>query len=130
MSATRLAISDVLLDRYLAGDLSGAQRAELEITIAASPELRERLEARRGELAEFLTNDPPARFAHRVAVSVAARTPQRRPLASLRYWLAPAGVLATGVLVTIVMTRPENEASAQVDDFRQVMYCCFAERGG
>lgn len=109
MNAPHEQVTDLVLERYLARDLPRARCREIETALASSVALRDRLATLERERDAFLMSDPPERFAHRVAVTVATRAPKRRPLAvRLADWLAPLGAVSAGVVVTVViMSRPD-----------------------
>lgn len=61
------ALPDILLERYLLGELPRAERSELERRLAADPEARARLEALRASNEALLREHPPEIMAHRLA---------------------------------------------------------------
>ena len=63
-------LPDVLLERYLAGDLSEERRTAVERTLQDHPESAERLAVLDQARKEFLLADPPDQFAHRIIAKV------------------------------------------------------------
>src|SRR5262245_4656652 len=96
-------LPEVLLERYLAGDLSPERRRDIESRCAASPVLAARLEALRAARQAFLGTDPPAAFAARLSTRLASA-----PRGQRRWWLwlgAPSAAAAAAVLVAVTVSR-------------------------
>lgn len=89
--------TDIMLERYLAGDLPAAKAAEIKASLANEPALSRRLEALRESTAQFLEHQPPEIFARRLAGRIEHDTPPKRSwLAGLEAW-SPALVLFCAV---------------------------------
>jgi hypothetical protein len=85
---------DWLLERYLLGEVTPAERARVDAAMSA--ELRARLDALSADTAKTLAAHPPARVAAQVkALAAGEQAPTRR-------WLAPALGLAAAALVALV----------------------------
>ena len=69
-NSNRRRLPDVLLERYLAGDLSDERRIEIERTLEIHPESVERLAVLEKAREEFLLADRPDQFAHRIIAKV------------------------------------------------------------
>jgi len=104
---------DILLERYLAGDLADELRAEIERACERSEILRRRLDELSQERSAFLAGDPPAQFAHRLAAELHSDSAPLRPRRRWLAWLlAPsAAAAAATVLVTVVVLRTGPEQS-------------------
>ncbi len=102
----RLAIPDVLLERYLAGELSTAERARIAGAVERDSLLLARLQELERERAEFLAAQPPGPFAHRVAVAVAHSAPPEGRRGWPRLWLlAPSSAAALGILLAVAYVK-------------------------
>jgi len=88
-----------LLERYLAGELTGEALARVEKAIAESPAERSRVEALRADAAAFLIKHPPGPIAARLEA----------PRRSWFQWLLPALAAAAAVLIAIVFLRPAED---------------------
>ncbi|MBN1961003.1 MAG: hypothetical protein JW841_08650 [Deltaproteobacteria bacterium] len=117
MTAPNEHIPDILLERYLANDLSPARAKVIEQQLTASKVLQERLGILKQERDAFLINDPPELFAHRVAVSVATRKLKKQLLLRLGYFLAPVG--AGALVLFLVTSRPETLKTPQPTTFNE-----------
>jgi hypothetical protein len=104
MADMRPAIPDVLLERYLAGDLPASEQSRIDAACETSPELAARLAQLTVERDAFLSADPPAAFAHRLVTRLALE-PKPRKLWS--FWLlAPSGAAAAvALLLAVTYTR-------------------------
>ncbi|MBI5510081.1 MAG: hypothetical protein HY903_15090 [Deltaproteobacteria bacterium] len=97
---------DILLERYLAGDLPAAMAEEVAKLIALSDATRARLRELESERAAFLAANPAAPFAHQLATRLAVdggAGPRRRP-----WWawaLAPALTAAATAVVVLAVVR-------------------------
>ncbi|MEE8408833.1 MAG: AgmX/PglI C-terminal domain-containing protein [Myxococcota bacterium] len=108
----QVGVPDILLERYLADDLSPEQKRMVEVTLEntgeASDALRRRLDDFTREKAEFLAADPPDRFAHRLAARLAVDDEQAEAAPRARRWwawiLAPSAAAAATAVVTVVVT--------------------------
>jgi hypothetical protein len=108
-------VPDVLLERYLAGDLNRRARRALEAQLASSAPLRNRLEDLRSSQQAFLAAEKPEAFAHRVAVRAEVAKPARTPLLrKLSLLVAPAAALAAAAVV-VVVARHEPDTRPFVD---------------
>lgn len=102
-------VSDIMLERYLADDLSAEQRARVEAAVKDSPEAQARLHELDALRESFLTADPPEAFAHRLAVRVAHDTPPARPW--WRSLLGPSlAVAVAGAAALFFAVRTEDDA--------------------
>ncbi len=104
-------IPEVLLERYLAGDLTAAERARIEAACADSPQVAARLAELSAARRAFLEAHPAPVFAARVAARVEAE-PSKRPLFSL-WLLAPSGAAAVAVLLTVVYARLDHPSDTE-----------------
>lgn len=90
-------ITDIMLERYLAGDLPAARVAELESALATDPELAKRVQVMRDSTKRFFETEPPERFARRMAGRIElGEPPQVSWLTWLQAW-SPAVVLFCAV---------------------------------
>lgn len=108
-------VPDILLERYLAGDLSPEQRRQIEAQRDASGDVRRRLAELEQERDAFLAVDPPEAFAHRLATRLSTEAegvsgpavPGRR-----RLWawvLAPSAAAALTVVVAVTVVNVSKE---------------------
>lgn len=124
-----MSVSDEKLMAYADGELSEAERAEVEAALAADAGLREKLEAHKRMQARFASSFDPileepvpdrllaaARGETRSAgvVDLSARRAQRaeRPRWSVREWGAMAASLLLGVFVSVALLRGEGPIAA------------------
>lgn len=99
---------DVVLERYLAGDLELSVRREIEQALEAEPSLAARLERLRASREALLRQFPPPVFARGVALKV--RKPEPRRWSGSRWWLGPSFAAAGGLSVALMMLLyPEHE---------------------
>jgi len=94
-------ISDVLLERYLSGDLSAETCARIEAALRVDSAVKARYDGLVAERQAFFAADPPAAFAHRVATIIDVREekkPRWRWLFSPAFAALAAIVLVVGVL--------------------------------
>ena len=89
--------SDVMLARYVAGDLHGDQLARVERAIGETPGLADRLERMRKERAAFLASNPPEQVAHSIVTRLTVERPQ--PSRWQVWWLLPPVSVATALLI-------------------------------
>lgn len=94
-------ISDLLLERYLLGDLEQDKRARIEAALSTDPALQQRLAELRANDAAVLAEAPAEAFAHMVAARVAAKRPAVTPWWK-RAWL-PTLVSATAACALLVV---------------------------
>lgn len=121
-------VPDLLLERYLLGELPEGARLHLEVRLGSDPELRNRLESLRASDAEILKQHPPESVAWRLQARLrrenaekAIRT-SKGPSFLWRLELSPraATMLATACLLALVvipawlMTRGESPAGTEV----------------
>lgn len=113
---TARTIKDALLERYLAGDLDPALRAQLDAALAASEPDRARLEELRADSAAFLVAHPPGPLAARVEAR------QRKRLA----WrlLVPAVALSAMALALTFATK-----KIPIDQ-QHIQLAVYAAQGG
>ncbi len=114
----RRRIPDVLLERYLAGDLSADLRRHIEREREAHPDTRTRLEELRADRQAFLAADLPAdvarRLAGRLEITDAVAAPAR-PRRWLTWVLGPsAAAVATVVVVTVITVTHSADETAPV----------------
>ncbi|MBE2249048.1 MAG: DUF4384 domain-containing protein [Myxococcus sp.] len=112
-------IPDALLERYLAGALTGEALARVERALADSPSERARLDALRADSAAFLISHPPGKIASRLA------TP-RRP--RWLWWVPVVAVASAALGVFIVQREAEAEAEATVKG--SLVFTAFRQREG
>ncbi len=96
-------VSDVMLARYVAGDLRGEQLARVERAIGETPGLAERLERMKSERAAFLGSAPPHQFAHQLVTRLTVERPA--PQKWQVWWLLPPVTVATALLIGVVYQR-------------------------
>ncbi len=124
MVEPRHPVSDVMLARYVAGDLHGAQLERIERAIKDVPGVAERLARVKGDRDAFLRDHPPEAFAHRIVTRI---TVEKKPRSLWHVWwaLPPVGVAAAlliGVFVNRAVT-PETAAIREqvvTDDQQQI----------
>jgi hypothetical protein len=92
-------LPDGLLERYLAGELTGEALARVEKALAESSEERARVDALRADAAAFLIKHPPGPIAARLE-------PPRR---SWFQWLVPALAAVAALVVAVVFLRPVED---------------------
>lgn len=107
-------LPDALLERYVAGDLTGESLAKVERAIAESPKERARVEELRADSAAFLIRHPPGPLAAKL------EKPKRRWL----LWL-PLAAAAAALLVFFVRPPVEPESSVK----GSVVLTVFRQRG-
>ena len=101
----RQTVPDVLLLRYLAGDLSAEERRRIEAQRDASQAVRRRLDELATERSAFLAADPPAAFAHRVATRLVHDAEAGEGWRSLWAWAAPSAAVALGLVGVVIYVR-------------------------
>lgn len=90
------------LAAFADGLLPDARRRALEARLAASPELRARLEEQRAAIAAVTSDDPaPARLRRRIDVARVRRRQRTRRLA-----LLPAAAVSAGLVLLLVLVLP------------------------
>lgn len=94
-------LTDLQLERYLAKDLSPADRASVESTLEGSADDQAAVHELRASTAALMTSLPPAAF-------VAKVTPPKRT-ARWSWWFALAGASVAAVLAVVVVNRPPVE---------------------
>ncbi len=106
-------ISDVLLDRYLAGDLEPQQRARIEARAANDPDLRSRLDERRLAGESYLAKHPAEQFAHLLGARLAQEEEQTSWLGGLMQgpwaWI-PVGAVALVMVYSLNSSMVEEVA--------------------
>jgi hypothetical protein len=110
-------VSDVMLARYVAGDLAGEQLARVERAIGETPGLAERLERMKSERAAFLASTPPHQFAHQVVTRLTVERPAKAKWQV--WWLLPPVTVATALLLGVVYQRalgPQSLSRPAVSD--------------
>lgn len=117
-------VSDVMLARYLAGDLRGDQLARVERAITTTPGLAERLERMKQERDSFLRSAPADPFAHKVVTRLTIEKPAERAKWNV-WWLMPPVSVAAALLFGVVYQQslgPQSLApsSVQTDDAYQL----------
>ncbi len=105
-----MTVTDELLMAYADGELSGADRAEVEAAVAADPALKERLERQQrlrarlaGAFASVLDEPAPERLVEAARASNVVRFPSRR--AAVPAWAAAAAALVVGVAAGLAAPR-------------------------
>ena len=111
-------IPDVLLERYALGELSPADRADLERLLREDERLRHRLHAIELSDNEMRERDFPAWLARQVQNRPApdtgpgpARNGNRGVSRSFRRWALPAAVGAAALLLVAIASRPHGPRS-------------------
>ncbi|MBM4777721.1 MAG: DUF4384 domain-containing protein [Archangiaceae bacterium] len=107
-------LPDALLERYVAGDLTGESLAKVERAIAESAKERARVEELRADSAAFLIRHPPGPLAAKL------EKPKRRWL----LWL-PLAAAAAAMLVFFIQPPVEPEHSVK----GSVVLTVFRQRG-
>ena len=107
-------LPDALLERYLAGDLTGESLAKVERAIADSPSERARVEELRADSAAFLIRHPPGPLAAKL----------EKPKRSWLLWL-PLAAAAAALLIFFVRPAVEPESSVK----GSVVLTVFRQRG-
>ena len=97
-------ITDSVLERYLAGDLSAEQRAGIEQAAASDAGVKARLDRLRQERDAFYAADSPAAFAHRLKVRLDVATAEREPIRRPWWRSALVPVLGTAMVVLFGVT--------------------------
>jgi hypothetical protein len=96
-------IPDALLEKYVAGALTGDALARVERAVAESPSEKARVDALRADSAAFLISHPPGPLASRL------EQPKRR----WRFWLPLAAVATAALAVFVVREAPEDESTVK-----------------
>ena len=96
-------IPDALLEKYIAGALTGDALARVERAVAESPSEKARVDALRADSAAFLITHPPGPLASRL------EQPKRRWL----FWLPLAAVATAALAVLVVRDVPEAESTVK-----------------
>ena len=123
----RTEVCDLILERYLAGDLPAEERRALDVQRADSSALQSRIDELAVEKQAFLAKDPPTQFAHRMATRLRMAQSESEselaPVQRAKHWwkwlLAPsatAAVAATVVLTFSVTRVPVESPAAQSQD--------------
>ncbi len=119
MSAAR--ISDILLERYLSGDVPAEAKAHIERALQEDARVRERLEILQKERAQFYADDPPPMFAHRVRSRIdhAYERAAAAPAPARWRWLFSPALAAAALIVLVVGVLVQNRErmSAPEDAF-------------
>ncbi len=124
--------SDLLLERYLLGELPADQQRALDRLLATDAELQARLEALRGSNRDVLAAYPVGWMARQIRRRAAA-APRRVawPRLALRLWLIPAAAAAALAVVVPRLVRAPAEQStrlkgspAPLELFRQSEFGC------
>jgi anti-sigma factor RsiW len=97
----------LLLERYLAGDLSWAQRRRVEKQLNEDPALRAELASLRAQSEAFLAAAPPDQFAVRVAGLIDRSV---RPRRRWVLWGFGSAGLVTASLAAVVLLRVQSES--------------------
>ncbi len=97
-------VSDILLERYLAGDLSPAQKTRIESALA-EPAVAARLSALRSERDAFYAARSTDAMARAISVRAAEASMRQKMAPRPRWWiwLTPALATAAGVLLVFKM---------------------------
>lgn len=108
-------IPDLMLERYLLGELSPQAHQQLEQHLASHPEAQARLSALREENAKILAALPTAQVTSEVLrrqrLAASAKTPLRRP-----WLLIPATGFAAAAVLAVVLRTPPNQGGDAVKD--------------
>jgi hypothetical protein len=115
-------ITDVLLERYLAGDVDAALRAEIDGKLAASASDRERLDELQRDSAAFLVAHPPG--------PMVARFEEKRRVHRLRWrigLLLPLGLATAAAVVLGVFV---GRVSIDSHDIHLAVYAAGTAKGG
>lgn len=101
--------SDIILERYLADDLVPAERRRVDAYLASGGEGRARLEELRALRQQFLSAEPPERFAHKLATRLAVEEQRASSRPWIRWLLGPSLVAALGAAAVVVMVTTSEE---------------------
>lgn len=107
-------IPDALLERYVAGALTGDALARVERAVAESPSERARVDALRADSAAFLISHPPGPLASRL------EQPKRRWM----FWLPLAAVATAALGVFVLRDAPEDESTVK----GSIVFSAFRQR--
>jgi hypothetical protein len=111
-------IPDLMLERYLLGELSPQAHQQLERHLASHPEDQARLTALREDNAKILAALPAAQVTTEVLrrrrLAASAKTPLRRP-----WLLIPATGFAAAAVLAVVLRTPPNQGGDAVHDPRE-----------
>jgi hypothetical protein len=101
-------VPDLILERYLLGEMTRDEAAAFERRLAGDDELRQRLQALETSDVEIRRDYPPAVLAAQVRRRLEARTVDATPIAHARFfglrWTAVAAL--AGVLLLVVLVGP------------------------
>lgn len=115
-SSAKRSVPEVMLLRYLAGDLSAAEREEIEAERRSSPELAARIAELEREQTAYFAAHPPAAMAHqlwtRLSVEDAHATAQPSARRWWRWFLLPSAATAAAVLFAVFVVRESRHAEA------------------
>lgn len=105
-------LSDLYLERYIAGDLSASESQQIDNMRRESAELESRILKLKEARAVFLERDPPMNFASRV---VAQRAQRRTPRFRLWAWMgAPSLAAALTLMLAVTVSRWTQNGDPQV----------------
>ncbi len=96
-------IPDALLEKYVAGALTGDALARVERAVAESPSEKARVDALRADSAAFLISHPPGPLSSRL------EHPKRR----WRFWLPLAAVATVALGVFVLREPPEDDSTVK-----------------
>jgi hypothetical protein len=120
MTIERQQFPDVLLERYLAGDLAVEDQERVQAACREHPGLQTRLEELAADRRAFLAETPPVDFARKVVDRLAMGRPAE-PVATAprrtvpRWWawvLAPSAAAAVALAITFTVTRMSSDEAA------------------
>jgi hypothetical protein len=108
-SEKKQAVPDLLLERYLAGDLPEEVQTRVKTTLKEDAALRERLDVLRATRTEFIIADPPAQFAHRVVARTELNKRMNAPQGSrwgrfLRWGVGPSLAAACSLVLAVTVS--------------------------
>ena len=108
-SEKKQAVPDLLLERYLAGDLPEEVQTRVKTTLKEDAALRERLDVLRATRTEFIIADPPVQFAHRVVARTELNKRMNAPQGSrwgrfLRWGVGPSLAAAFSLVLAVTVS--------------------------
>lgn len=112
-SSSKRPVPEVMLLRYLAGDLPAAERAQIDAERRDSPELAARIAELEREQAAYFSTHPPDAAAHRLwtqlSVEDSKAIARRSTTRWWRWFLLPSAATAAAVLFAVFVVQESHE---------------------
>lgn len=108
-------VSDILLERYLADDVSDEQRERIEELAAASPAIHQRLSELRELRDTVLDEVPPDVFAHRLIARLDYLDPEASGSRRWQRWLLGPLALTLGGAAAVLLTVLAPSEAPEID---------------